>query len=110
MPPRATTELLDHAQEAGALVPALLHRAAHRLEVLEQAGAHGVHHVLGVALQQRHERLGALELRAPLIANRHEDQALVAHAIEERAQVGGVGQPQQAGGVDVERRRTAVRG
>ena len=88
IPPRATTasqnalpcsywrslrsipiSLLEQPQQAGALAAAPVERRAQARQVVEHVGADRVHHVLGVALEQRHERLHAVEQRRALLAD-----------------------------------------
>src|SRR3954454_3861046 len=83
-------QLLEHAQEAGALAPATLHRLPHRVEVGQQVGAHGIHDVLGVALEQRHERLRPLEQLATLGPDTDAGEAVLAQLVDEPAQIGEV--------------------
>ena len=59
---------------------AALERLAQPRQVGQQLGADGVHHVLGVALEHRHEGLHAVEHRPALGADHEGGEAALAHA------------------------------
>ena len=73
--------------------PAVLAAAGHRGAQARQRGQHlgadGVHHVLGVALDERHRRLQPLHQLPALLAERQAHQFPVAQALGERAGVAG---------------------
>ena len=74
-------------------------------QVGQQLGADGVHHVLGVALEHRHEGLHAVEHHAAVGADHDRGEAALAHGVEQAAQVAEPRDAaEQAAGVDVERR------
>ena len=51
-------------------------------QVLDHVGADGVHDVLGVALEHRHEGLDAVELRAPLGPEHRGGEPVLAHGVD----------------------------
>ncbi len=71
-------QLLEDAPWPAALAPAAVHRDAHALHARQLLGADCVHHVLGVALDQRHRGLHALHQRPTILADPDTQQLAVA--------------------------------
>ena len=80
--------------------------ALERLAQLGQRGQHrragGVHHVLGVALDERHDRLKAIDDLLALGPGDRMDETVLAHRVPRRAQVLHLGQAQKRGRVDLD--------
>ena len=73
-------------------------------QVLDHVGADGVHDVLRVALEHRHEGLDAVELRAPLRPEHGGREAVLAHGVDQALEVVEAGHAgEQLARVDGER-------
>src|SRR3954471_20138600 len=92
---------LEQLEQRRAVLAAAVHRGAQLRDVRQHRRAGRVHDVLGVALDERHRRLQAVDQRLALGTGDRGDEPAVADLVPQAAQVVGARQLQQRGRVDL---------
>src|SRR4051794_13533739 len=91
-------QALEQLPQPRSLRAAAGHRGAQRLEVAQRVAADGVHDVLGVALDDGHRRLQAIDDRHALLAGHERDDPALAHRGDDALEVLARAQPAQRRG------------
>src|SRR3954469_11418971 len=86
---------LEQLEQRWPVLAAAVHRGAQLRDVRQHRRAGRVHHVLGVALDERHRRLQAIDQRLALRPGDRRDEAALAHLVPQAAQLVDARQLQQ---------------